>query len=761
MSRRFIFIALFFLICQWIFRVDLFSAGSSTGNVSNDFNKGIAYLLIKDLEPAKRFFKQYFSLYPNPNLENGFRLLTEGQHREAARQFSDFLEISPRSTIALVGVGLATSPMAVSSTEELLKRAIFLEPGESVAYLCLGMEYVKGKNYPLAEQNLKRALAIANVPEYKILLGHLYFAMNKPDAVLALLKEEADRMPNNFHFNFLVAQAYLQTNRLSELGHYSQVAFDAQPGNNDARLLMANYYLSINDAHKANVILKSMKFEDYHEDYMKSYGHALVLLKDKKARDYLYEVFARKKWDKDINRLLGLYHLWMGDKSIVQNWIYRALLSGAEIDRLKELFPGEYQYREYKYMPFFDVKQVAWINENILLAAAAKDSGELEKIFVINFQKMQVVQTMAFNGKFQELFVSGNREKLILCTTAEENAGVYLYAADLTDRDIRLQPIWEQPLAMSSVLVGFDRTGALAYITDGKIKELAFESPFAQVAQYGKKKPVYPVYPFPIYKYNFTTQNLARLKELGSVEAAPPIDALKKYALVSNAFSTNSEVQALVERGQKLELTSSEVVKTYFPETLTHFIIYVSDLKNAFHGVVWDPFINQVMPVDETIFLGKGKYAELTIVDFDPGRKEILVLARNEKELILYNYGTQSSIRLAKDAFNVHYNRLHNLIYILNERNDKVFFTGSGLQVVSLNPYVNKSVATRKNLVDIISFGNDSDIYFSTLDGEIIKMDEEYNFNYFGLDMDGCVYALSPSKKRTAAFINGKLWLIE
>lgn len=761
MRRRFIISALAILfVLWWVFPVDLFSAGSS----GSDFNKAVAYLLIKDTATAKRFFMSYFSRNPNPNLENGFRLLTEEHFRDAAQQFSYFLEISPRSTLALVGVALSTSIMDVSNAEELLKRALRLDPGDSVAYLCLGMEYVQEKNYPLAEQNFKRALALANVPEYKILLGRLYLDMNKPEDTLDLVKSEADRTPDNFHFNFLAAQACFKSNRLNELGRYSQAALDAQPGNNDVRLLMANYYLSRDDAHKANLILKGLKFEDYNEDYMKSYGHALVLLKEKKARDYLYEVFARKKWDGDINRLLGLYHLWIGDKGVVQHWIYRAILSGSEISRLKGLFPTEYKYPEYKFIPFFDVKQVAWISEDTLLAAASQKSGEPEKIFIIDMQKMQVVEAMSFNGKPQDVFVSANRENMVLCTAAKDNAGVYLYAVTVMGRNIRLQPIWDQPLGMLSALVGFDRTGTQAYITDRKIESLAFESPFSQVGQYGKKKPVYPVYPFSIYKYNFSAQKLVKLKEVGSVETAPPIDALKKYALVANAVSTNSEVQALVEKGQGLDLTSAEMVKTYFPEnteSLTHFIIYMSDLKNAFHGVVWDQDNNQVTSVDETVFLGRDNYAELTIVDFDPAKKEILVLAKNEKELIQYNYGSQSSTRLAKGAFKVHYNRRDRIVYELSERVDKALFAGSGLQVISLNPYVNRSVATKKNLSEIISCGEDSEVYFSTIDGEIIKMDEEYNFTYVGPDMDGCVYAASPSAKRTAAFINGKLWLIE
>lgn len=761
MRTRFIISVLaILLVWCWVFPVELFSADSGGA----DFNKAVAYLLIKDTETAKRFFKLYFSRNPNPNLENGFRLLTEEKYQDATHQFSYFLEISPRSTLALVGIAMSTSTMAVSNAEELLKRAIRLDPGTSTAYLCLGMLYMKEKNYPLAEQNFKRASALSSVPEYKILLARLYLDMNKPDDALALVKSEADRFPDNFHFNFLTAQALFKSDRLSELGRYSQAALDAQPGNNDVRLLMANYYLNRDDAHKANLILKGLKFEDYNEEYMKAYGYALVLLKDKKARDYLYEVFSRKKWDEEVNRLLGLYHLWMGDKSVVQHWIYRAILSGAEISRLKGLFPTEYQYPGYKSIPFFDVKQVVWINEDTILAEASKESGEPDKIFIIDMAKMQVIQTVPFNGRFQEVFVSANREHMVLCSTAEDNAGVYFYALTVMGRNIRLQSIWGKPLAMSSGLVGFDRTGTQAYITDRKIESLAFSAPFSQVDQYGKKKPVYPVYPFPIYKYHFSAQKLIKLQEVGSVETAPPIEALKKYALVADAVNSNSQVQALVVKGQGLDLTSSEVVKTYFPgntETLTQFIIYISDLKNAFHGVAWDQTDNRAVPVDETVFLGRDNYAELDIVDFDPGKKEILVLAKNEKDLILYNYGSQSSIRLAKGAFNVHYNRPDRMVYILSERRDKVLFAGSGLRVLSLNPYVDKSVATKKNLVDVISCGSNSDVYFTTGDGEIVKMDGEYNFTYVGPAMDGCVYEVSPSAKRTAAFINGKLWLIE
>lgn len=750
------------VLCTLVLLVFSFHLLPARGDIN--FNKGIAYLLIEDSALAQRHFNVYFNLNPNPTLRNGFKLLVEGNYSDATDQFKNFLDLNHRSTIALLGIALSTSTMTVSNTRELLKRATRLNPGYSPAYLSLGMEYLKIKNYPAAESNFRRALRFSNVPEYKILLGRLYLDLNKPELTLRLLQPEADRAPDNFYFNYLTARAFLQLNRLEELGQYIQTALEVNPTNNDARLLTAKYYLNQDDARRAGAILKGMKPDDYNEDYMKTYGHALVKLKDKKARKYLYEVFSRNGWDKDINRLLGLFHLWMDQKGTVQNWIYRTLLSGMELSRLKELFPGNYTFPEYKFLPFFDVKQVEWLSEDTLLVVATRKSGERDRIFILDLKRMRIVQTMTYSGRMQEMFIAGNRKNLIFSTTARANESVYLYAMGLTGRILRPRLIFRRPLGMPSVLVGFNSTGTLAYITDHRINKVAFESPFAQVSQYGKKAPVYPTYPFPIFRYNFTTRRLARLKEVGQVEVAPPVDAVRKYALLYSALLSNAQVQRLVEKGQQLDLTSSEMVKTYFAKDLSAFIIYMSDLKNAFYGVLWDHYNNLVLPIDEVMFLGAGKYAELSVLDFNPRKKELLVLTKNKKELILYNYKTHLHICLAVKAEIVHYDREKGMIYVLNERNPKTPFAGSGLRVISLKPYFNKSVGTQKGLTNIITDmagDTESAVYFSTIHGEIVRMDDEYKFSYVGPSLEGSLNVTSPSTKKTAAFINGKLWIIE
>jgi hypothetical protein len=392
---------------------------------------------------------------------------------------------------------------------------------------------------------------------------------------------------------------------------------------------------------------------------------------------------------------------------------------------------------------------------------AARKSGEGDRIFIVDLERMRILQTMTYNGRMQEMFISGNRENLIFATTARENESVYLYAMGLTGRILRPRSISRRPLGMPSVLVGFNSTGTLAYITDHRINKVAFESPFARVSQYGQKTPVYPTYPFPIFRYNFAVRRLARLKGLGDLEVAPPIEAVRKYALLYTALLSNSRIQGLVAKGQQLDLTSSELVKTYFAKDLSAFIIYMSDLKNAFYGVLWDYDNNLVLPIDEVMFLGAGHYAELSVLDFNPHKKELLVLTKNKKELILYNYETHLHICLAVNAGVVHYDGENNMIYVLNERNPQTPFVGSGLRLISLKPYVNRQVGTQKGLTNIITDETDSTVYFSTIDGEILKMDDDYKFTYVGPSLEGTLNVTSPSTKKTAAFINGKLWIIE
>ncbi len=752
MKRSIVLIMLVLLV----FSVHLFSA-----RVDANLNKGIAYLLIGDNGMAGKHLNLYFQKGINPSLKNGFKLLMQGEREDAARHFKSYLDLDHRSSIALVGIALSTAHLSISNTDELLKRAHRLDPAYSPAYLCLGVEYLKQKNYPLAEANFKRAQRYARIPEFNILLARLYLDTGKPGAALAAVKSGADRSPDNFHFNFLTAKAYLMLNRLDELGPYIQAALDVKPNNNEARLLTAKYYLDQNNAQKARIVLKGIKLDEYDEDYQKTYARVLVKLKDKKARNYLYEVFSRKKWDREINRLLGLFHLWMVRDGNVQNWIERAVLSGTGVKELQELFPDKYTFPEYKYLPFFDVKKIEWVDGGRLLVAAIQRSGDRERIFVVDLKRMRIVQTLVFNGTLQEFFFSEDRKHLVFSTTAREGESIYLYYIGLAARTLRLQALSGRPMAFPSAAVGFNSGGTIIYITDNRINKLAFESPFSQVSQYGRKTPVYPTYPYHVYKYYLKMRRLQRMKGALQSEVIPPIDALKKYAMVANAYHDNSRVQALIEKGLQLDLTSPESVRVFFSKDLNYFIIYLADLKNAFKGVLWDSVNRNAREIDETMFLGKGNYAELNIVDFNPREKEILVLTKEKRDLILYNYENHLHMNLATETLKAYYSREDNMVYALKARSRDVFFGGAGLQVISLSPYLNKTVGTRMGLTDILGSKGESEVYFSTYNGEVVRMDGEYKFSYVKPSLEGSRYAVSPEGNRTAAFINDRLVLIE
>ena len=279
------------------------------------FYKGITYILIDDTAMATDNLNRYFNMNPDPALKGGFLKLINKEYDAAMDLFQTFLNRNIRSTHGLVGIALSTAHMEVSNTMELLERAIRLNRGYSPAYLCLGVEFMKKKNFPQAESNIRRAINLTNLNEYKIILARLYLLLDNPQAVISLLKSVADTDPENFYYSYLIAQAYYRLNDLRRCGKYIEAAIEVNPINSDAKLLMAKYLVGIDELKRARSILKELSFAAYNKDYVKTYAQVLLKLKDRTVEDYLYEFFASDKWDKDINRLMGGYYLWQSPRA--------------------------------------------------------------------------------------------------------------------------------------------------------------------------------------------------------------------------------------------------------------------------------------------------------------------------------------------------------------------------------------------------------------------------------------------------------------
>lgn len=729
------------------------------------FGKGVAYLLIGDKDLARKCWDLFFEDYPDPALRGPFMNLIKAEDLwEVTKQFKGYLDLHHRSTAALVGIALATTDMKQSTSIENLRRALRMDSSYSSAYLCLGMEYFKQGDYPTAKSYFNQALANLNVPEYKILLAKLLFQLNQPDDALKLLKPAADQHPDNFYLNYMTAEAYLNLNKLDAMDKYVHTAIELAPANKEAQLLKAKYFLGLNNAQQAQNILKTIKFEDYNEDYYKTYARVLLKLKDGKCKTYLENVFLRNKWDKDINVLMGTYYNWKKQENAnVQNWINRSILCGIPVEQLKPLFPGEYKFPEYPYLSFFDMTTIRWLSDKMLVVGAKKTSGEPGKLFFIRLEDLKILNVVAYEGELEDIFISKDGKKILFSTTALENQSVYVYAVELSDSSPRLSLVSSRPLPMSAVDVGFNYSGTLAYITDSQLSKLAFESPFSIVSEIGEKTPVYGSYPFPIYKFNFDTKKLTAvdindIKQVGNV----PIETVKKYYMIYEAYQSKSSVQDLIEKGKKLDLTSSELVKVFFSFDASSFIIYLSDLKNAFRALIYEYFSNRLFRVDETMFIGTGNYAELVLLDFDPQKKELLVLTKDEeRRLIDFNYNSFLSLELADKVMKSYYDRNQGMVYILSERSEKSLFTETNLEIVSLKPFSRETVGEHRDLDQILFINDYGQVYFTTFNGELLMMDGEYKFYYVGPSAEDTLHAISPSGKKQAAFINGRLYILD
>jgi tetratricopeptide (TPR) repeat protein len=228
MKRLFVYSIIFFCVI----------AGLQAQKASY-LTRGIVYYLIGDFSQAQAQLNTYFRGSRQVQVKRGFDLLIQQKHEDAVTQFSRYLEINHRSTIALVGISLATADMKDTNSIQNLQRALRLNSGFIPAHLCIGFEYMKTRNYPLAERHLNRSYRFSRVREIKILLSDLYFKMGEPKVVLDLVKKEADASPDNYYFNFLTARAYYELNQMDALRNYVDIALEVNPASKDARLLKA------------------------------------------------------------------------------------------------------------------------------------------------------------------------------------------------------------------------------------------------------------------------------------------------------------------------------------------------------------------------------------------------------------------------------------------------------------------------------------------------------------------------------------------
>ena len=97
----------------------------------------------------------------------------------------------------------------------------------------------------------------------------------------------------------------------------------------------------------------------------------------------------------------------------------------------------------------------------------------------------------------------------------------------------------------------------------------------------------------------------------------------------------------------------------------------------------------------------------------------------------------------------------------MTEKSKKPYFTETYLREISLNPYSKRRINSRNDLNNIIFCKKIPNIYFTTFNGEVYVMDDDNSFNYVCPSLEGCKFDVLSSYKKAAAFINGKLFVID
>ncbi len=746
--------AAIFVLLAWL-ALAIFPA-----RAGDDFNRAIAYYLVGDLELAQKSLDAHFSSRHQPTVKLGFTLLFKGEKWEATKKFRDYLESNHRSLESLVGISLATADVKNSLASDNLHKVLRMDPGFAPAYACLGQEHFLRNDFPAAEEYFNKSLRYASIAEYKILLGELLLKTGQAQQAVDLIRPLAESMPKNYHYAFLAARAGLALGDLETAARFCEQSQNARPDSKEVQLLRGQLLLAAGDLRQAKSLLGKLKFDYYNPAYSLTLAEVLVKLKDRDAEKYLYEVFSQDPWHPVINKLLGLFHL-KDKKANIQNWIRRALLSGLPAQELREEFPPQYRYPEGPSFAIFAAGKIQWLGNGRVAVAGALRSGDKEKMTILDAATLKPIQSFAYEGAIQEIFAAPRQDKIIFSTTAPGNEKVYLYTLIAERNGYRLKPVVGYALDMASVQVAFNADGTMAYVTDGSLSDTAFLSPFSTVGNLGRRQSIYPDHPIAVFSYSYAGERWTQVRKREALRHVPLAD-VRRYFAVADACRNHAEVAKLLGKGAGLDITTSEEMKILFAAADDHFLISFSDLKNAFQGWAYDAGRNRLSRFDESMFLGAKYYADLDVVAFHPEKNEILVLTRDKhRSLYHFNYHSLLYKKIAGNVLKAALAPDGNTVYLLAERSKALYFSETTLEIVRLSPFYRSKVNSRRDLEDISDCSDANAVYFTTYNGELLKLDEEGKFTSRQVSLVGALHQVSPDKEKAAAFINGRIHVLD
>ncbi len=744
---------------QLVFALVFLCLGGLVLADQQSFERGLAYYLLGDLEKAAAGFRSYYQGKRQPALESGFRRLLANDKWESTKIFRDVLATNPRSLEALIGFNLAMSDIRDPLAVENLHRALRLNSRYAPAYLCLGFHYLQEENFPAAEKNLNLALGYTKLPEIKLFLHRLYQEMEEHEKALEAIRGEAEAQPGHVAFNLAAARSMLVLNRFNESARHIDAVLTVVPTDQEALLLRGRMLLLQDELRKARSVLEKLSFKTYHPEHMLSLTELYVRLKDRRAEQHLQELFLQLPWNSRLNYLQALFQS-MRKKSEYQPWVLRAAIAGFPENQLRQNFPGFDELRVPPALPFFRVNQMAWLSDSLLLVVGLEKSGDREKLHLIDPVNLKLLRSMEYQGTAVDLHTFPNATKALLTSTAPGTNRVYLYQL-VQAAGWQLQPLVGYALNAPSMLAAYSQGRDTYYLVDRRLADAAFESPFATVLPPNRRAPLFPALPLPAFSFQARTKAFQEIKSLDA-KLNLPIPEIKRFSLLLDAQKAHSQIRKLVEKGEGLDVTSTEVVRTFFSDDHGSLILYLADLKNAFQAIVYQKKDNRAFNVDATMFLGRNRFSEVEVVHLDPDRQEIVLLTRDDqREIIVFNYSSLVYRKIAGSVRSVAFDPDERIIYAVCERGQKGVVSESILEIAFLEPFQQKKIDSRRDLNLVLGLNLDGRPLLSTTMGELLLLDDQMNLKTHGVSTETVLNQPAPDGSRIAAFINRRLFFFE
>jgi tetratricopeptide (TPR) repeat protein len=195
---------------------DLHAAMGLQGDFDTAYSLGLAYLSLQKVAETKLLFDEILNeMGSSPQLHVllGRAYRETGHLDEAIREFKKAIEMDPR--YPRVHYYLALAYLAQGERERIpTARALFeqelaIDPHEFFSTYFLGVVYLEDRDFPAAEDCLKRALRLQpDNPDPLLYLGQVYFETNRPQLAIESLKKSIDLTTDPARNNYQVSKAH-------------------------------------------------------------------------------------------------------------------------------------------------------------------------------------------------------------------------------------------------------------------------------------------------------------------------------------------------------------------------------------------------------------------------------------------------------------------------------------------------------------------------------------------------------------------------